>query len=598
MAASSSDTKSSPSEKPLGKSEDGAKTEDEVGGAAAARSPAATTPVTTPVATSATVTALLMPTYESVQASQHYSVAKTLLNNGDFEDALQTIEEGLELTRAILLSEGGLPEEALAVHPALGVRCAMLDSLCVCVVEMERVCSGSNSSCAGKAMLCQVVLVLCACLLLELPSHSQVPTLFFVDAALSLPVRYHGTYGMFHTRGTNTTHAPASPHTRSSISFQPSPQLLYSIEESTDDLQPMTLPSQGDDDPNPEDPADDTQIAYENLDLARVILEHYRESLVSHRKRDASEAATSTVLPQALALDLAQIRLREGDLHRLEGQYETALADYQACCSLRQQVVAERSDGEAPLLGPYDRKLADVHYNLALTYSLMIAASATTGETLPEAPVAAAAAAPSDLSQAVTLSPEQLDLYRRHASHHYYQCGRTLCGQLAILAQRDADEFFAQVAAALPSFKTTGEEANSLDEHVVPPALARVQLRTLRQHVGQLPLASVDALEMAALLELLEEIQEAMDEAEASEAGVQQVASMKAAITAAAAACHAADDDNQDAGTAAAVGFGSQAAAAASATAQPLMAVRKKKKRPPTEAGQEPNSKYPKSSSE
>jgi hypothetical protein len=431
---------------------------------------------------------------------------------------------------------------------------------------------------------------------------TQVPTLFLFDAALSLPVRYHGTYGMFHTPGTNEHYACAciSSHTFV-LSFQPTPQLLYAIEESTDDLQPMTLPpSQGDDAENAEaEAADDTQIAYENLDLARVILEHYRESLVSHRKRDASEAATSTVLPQALALDLAQIRLREGDLHRLEGQYETALADYQACCSLRQQVVvAERGDDEAPLLGPYDRKLADVHYNLALTYSLMIAASATTGETLPEAPAAAAAAAPSDLSQAVTLSPEQLDLYRRHASHHYYQCGRTLCGQLAILAQRDADEFFAQVAAALPSFKTTGEEASSLDEHVVPPALARVQLRTLRQHVGQLPLGSVDAPEMAALLELLEEIQEAMDEAEASEAGVQQVASMKAAITAAAAACHAADDDIQDAGTAAAVGFGSQAAAAASATAQPLMAVRKKKKRPPTEAGQEPNSKYPKSSSE
>jgi hypothetical protein len=117
----------------LGKSEDGAKTEDEVvlppPTEAAARSPAVATTATT----AATVTALLMPTYESVQASQHYSVAKTLLNNGDFEDALQTIEEGLELTRAILLSEGGLPEEALAVHPALGVRCAMLDSLCVCV---------------------------------------------------------------------------------------------------------------------------------------------------------------------------------------------------------------------------------------------------------------------------------------------------------------------------------------------------------------------------------------------------------------------------------------------------------------------------------
>jgi hypothetical protein len=355
--------------------------------------------------------------------------------------------------------------------------------------------------------------------------------------------------------------------------------------------------AQGDD-----DAADDTQIAYENLDLGRVILELYVESLSSHRKSDASgEAAASE---PALALDLAQIRLLEGDLHRLEGKYETALADYQACCSLRQQVVeSSGSSGETPLLGPYDRKLADVHYNLALTYSLMIASSATTGEAPTEAaPVAAAAAAApeSDLSTAVTLSPEQLDLYRRHSSHHYYQCGRILCGQLAILAQRDADEFFAQVAAALPSFKTTGEDASSLDESVVPPALARVQLRTLRQHVGKLPLASVDAPEMAALLELLEEIQEAMDEAEASEAGVQQVASMKAAIAAAAAACHAADDD-QDPDAAAAVstaGFGSQAAAAATAKAQPLMAVRKKKKRPPTEAGQEPNSKHPKSSSE
>jgi hypothetical protein len=141
MAASSSDTKNSPSEKPLGKSEnDAAKTEDDAIPPTTEAAPAVATTVAT-AATAATTSTL--PTYESVQASQHYTVAKTLLNNGDFEDALQTIEEGLELTRAILLSEGGLAEdEGLAVHPALGVRanycCLFVSCVCVCVGCRER----------------------------------------------------------------------------------------------------------------------------------------------------------------------------------------------------------------------------------------------------------------------------------------------------------------------------------------------------------------------------------------------------------------------------------------------------------------------------
>ena len=440
-----------------------------------------------------------LPTYESIESSQRYAVAKTLLNNGDFEDALATIAEGLEEIKELLLAAppGEVDPEMIDFHPSLAP--------------------------------------------------------------------YHYLYG--------TT-------------------LLYSVEESTsDNMMQQAQPSE-EEGGGGEDPAEDTEIAYENLDIARIIVEQYLNSLESNHKTGDSNTTNETKSVDSLKLDLAQIRLREGDLQRLNGQYQAALQDYQASLELRQ--------GSASI-GPYDRKLADVHYNLGLAYSLMLAEAGTVNSStdegtdeVPSVAAAAAAATPAAAAASSTettvLTPQELEDARRKAAHHYLQCGRILAGQLALLAEQNADDFLQQVDASLPAVKTTGEDEDSLN--LDSPSRARLHLSTLRRHVTEklLPLsgASVNAPEMASLLDVMQEIQETMDEAEASEAGVQQVAQMKAAIAAAAAASgdgaaianaimgantsssNDTDDNpnNPFGGGAATAAFGSQAAAAMTARSE------------------------------
>ena len=404
------------------------------------------------------------PTYESVQASMRYHVAQTLLQNGDFEDALTTIAEGLEELKEVLMGN--------EFHPALA------------------------------------------------------------------PLHY--LYG--------TT-------------------LLYSVEEASADAMMTAQPEPT----TSEEAAEDAQIAFENLDLARIIVEQYLDG-ADKKSDDENNAAYN---PSQLALDLAQIRLREGDLQRFNGQYAAALTDYQASLALRTQH-----------MGPYDRKLADVHYNLGLCHALQVAEAASKQETAggtnlkappaatdsevpsaaaaaPIPPVAAAAAA-ANTDEVPTLTPAQREEGRRQSAHHYLECGRILCGHLTMAAQLD-DAFL----------QNTDDQMD-----------ARQQLAAWRAHVQQ-HVAQPDPT----LWDVLQEIQETLDEAAASEEGVQQVAHMKAAITAAAAA---EKDDNDNTTNA----FGSTAAAAVTATAQPLLAVRKKKRPPPSQDDAKPAPKQPKPSSE
>jgi hypothetical protein len=64
-------------------------------------------------ASSATV---LVPSYTSSESSESYIVAKELLNAGNFEEALSIIEQELETTKALLLSQH---HQDVDVHPAI-----------------------------------------------------------------------------------------------------------------------------------------------------------------------------------------------------------------------------------------------------------------------------------------------------------------------------------------------------------------------------------------------------------------------------------------------------------------------------------------------
>mmetsp|Transcript_5071 Transcript_5071/g.14965 ORF Transcript_5071/g.14965 Transcript_5071/m.14965 type:complete len:439 (-) Transcript_5071:21-1337(-) len=60
-----------------------------------------------------------LPTYEASEASDKYVLAKSLLGSGDFEQALELIEEAIQEYRAILLSHDMDPETS-DLHESLG----------------------------------------------------------------------------------------------------------------------------------------------------------------------------------------------------------------------------------------------------------------------------------------------------------------------------------------------------------------------------------------------------------------------------------------------------------------------------------------------
>jgi tetratricopeptide (TPR) repeat protein len=394
------------------------------------------------------------PTYEDSEKSGNYVLAKTYLNEGEFEQALATIEEGIEGTRALLAASGKADtEESISLHESLAP--------------------------------------------------------------------FHYLYG--------TT-------------------LLYSIEESTGDALGMTTTGDAEADPNDENPdteeaAEDMQISWENLEAARAIM----ENMMTSESNDSDK----------LKLDLAQVFLREGDLQRLNGRYECAINDYLS--SLRFQT-------GNPLLGPYDRKIADVHYNLGLNYMMQVADSK--------------AAATEETTDAVKSEKTLADL-RSKSFHHYLQCSKTLCGQIAFLCNVDSDEFIKKAEDDIPKFKSTGEEDDDTLDH---PKIVSMKLQAFRKHVVALKPPAEHLDMVASLSQLLDEIQETIDEAENSEKGVQQVSEMKAEITAAVAAQPGDFDEDEGAtGATTTVGFGSAAATASTITAQPVMAI-KKKKRPAEDA--------------
>jgi tetratricopeptide (TPR) repeat protein len=391
-----------------------------------------------------------VPSYDDSEQSGNYVLAKNFLNDGDFEQALTTIEEGIEGTKAIL-------------------------------AESDKFDSEFHESLAP----------------------------------------FHYLYG--------TT-------------------LLYSIEESNDTN--MTTSGGGgeadpdDENADAEEAADDMQIAWENLEAARTILENMMTS------NDADK----------LKLDLAQVLLREGDLQRLNGRYETAINDYQSCLGLR--------EGN-PLLGPYDRKIADVHYNLGLNYMMLVADAKGATEESTDAP---------------PKSEKTLAELRSKSFHHYLACSKTLCGQIAFLCNVDSDEFLKKAEQDIPNFKSTGEDDDAMDH----PKIVSMKLQAFRKHVKALQTPSEHLDIVHTLSELLDEIQETIDESENSEKGVQEVTEMKAEISAAVAAEPGDSEDEGATGATTTVGFGSAAAAASTVTANPIMAVRKKNKRPAEDAKMPP----------
>ena len=356
----------------------------------------------------------------------------------------------------------------------------------------------------------------------------------------------------------------------------------------------------------PEEDVDDLQIAYEHLDTSRLLLQSY----IQEKQEQQQEQPHNKDALQSLSLDLAQIWLRQGDLQRLNGQYQQAVDNYQSCLTLRQQQASENTTTTTT-----PRSLADVHYQLALTYSLLVGHESTRGddattakeedesEAKPAAAAAAAAVVPTDEDQEPIVSPAQLHEWRQASLQHYATCAQLLTQHAcSALGGSSTTE---RTLPVLPNVLVPHDNKTTKDDQKVSSSSssagatpttqevwqqARSHVQALRDHVLQTHSTAnhdTDNDKDDSVLELLNDIQEIVNEALVSEEGLHQVTALKSEITAAAAATVAAaavpDDPDSvpSAEESPSVAFGSATATALSATAQTTLMVRSKRKAPP-----------------
>ncbi|KAI2509617.1 hypothetical protein MHU86_4736 [Fragilaria crotonensis] len=425
------------------------------------------------------------PTYESTEASDTYLLAKSLMQAGDFDSALETIGMAMGEVTSQLAARDGIDEEDAAIHPALA------------------------------------------------------------------PLYY--LYG--------TT-------------------LLYTIEESSDTLQAPDPLTNNDNDNEDEDGdnngADDTQIAWENLETARMII----STKMIHTTDMANSDNDDNKNNNKLKLDLAQIHLRLGDLQRANGRYQDSVTDYLSCLALR-----------LPLLGPYDRKVADTQYNLGLVY-MLLAAEGDRQQPQPQYP----SSHDPENEQPIVISPKLREEYRAKALVHYLGAAKAFAGQIAFLTGRDPDEIV-NISSTELSGKTTGMDPQELNATAMSATLAAIRTRVAQQ-LGSVDVVGGDYQTMETIQELkeiLDEIQETMDEAESAKVAIEQVSELKLKAQAAAEG-DGGEVINMD-GSTTTIGFGTSNASVAAAAVltistqvdasaaagggggQPMMVVRKKKKR-------------------
>ena len=316
--------------------------------------------------------------------------------------------------------------------------------------------------------------------------------------------------------------------------------------------------------------------------------------------------------------DLAQIHLREGDLQRINGNYTSAVGDYSSCLEIL--IRHNRTKDENNVTRDLDRKIADTQFNLGLTYLT------SSSDLQKEVAGADGSVTNDDSGNASSTNPDQKEkatlLAREHCRkgiEQHVDCARTFCGILAklygvdperiLLTTTDADKTADNsTKKAVAGFKTTGldDEDAKGDSTSTVTADASQTLNVWRKSVSNIvatstPADAADALRASDIVQVLDEIQETIDEAERSQEGVLQAAKIRVKAQQAAAALGGEEGDstaevtNAD-GSTTTIGFGKAASSIAEAAktietnkvtvadAKPMMVVKKKKKRNVTEA--------------
>lgn len=376
----------------------------------------------------------------------------------------------------------------------------------------------------------------------------------------------------------------------------------------------------------PSDPAEDLQIAWENLETARSIMSKMVEEFSKEEEdaiviksvgkseevdgdnsnvnnNDEKKMMTYTKDQQTeILLDLAKVHSRLGDLQKANGNSTGSISDYIISLSIRSKC-----------LDRYDKLVADAHFSLAQAYVEAPNSQARMEDEAAGIVAALGGGEESGSGGHRELTEEELAEFREKSCDHYLACGVSFAGLLAKMCGVDADEITKVEDASLNSggrgaaAAATASTASSVGVHSETLAILRKRISTLQ------PLASTDNDTFTDICEMLDEIQEALDSAEGTEQALKGLAVMKAneirkhsgkggegetvleeggATTTigfgnVASSCAA----SSASGTTIGFGSGSGAAASSSATAAPTMMVVKKKKKKPQSAEEDASAK-------
>ena len=301
-----------------------------------------------------------LPTYLSTKSSKAYTMSKQLLSSGSLDDALSTLEMTLQLSREILVSSLNHNKNDNSTKPD---------------IEEDDV---------------------------NIELHESLAPLYYL----------YGTTLLYSVEESDVMMAATNDQTKVTNGGAPS-DIDVSPEEEDDDN--MKLPSQDDEfvdaseqpsfggfgeDYEEEhgaaevqeisDPAEDLQIAWENLDLARTIVTRLVDEFKpSTNNNGTNNNNNNTVVLKSdegnlkndetlnpieeivnngikytstqqtnLLLDLAQIHTRLGDLQRANANILPCIDDYNLALELRTKC-----------LGKFDKKVADSHFSLGQVYA-------------------------------------------------------------------------------------------------------------------------------------------------------------------------------------------------------------------------------------
>jgi tetratricopeptide (TPR) repeat protein len=506
-----------------------------------------TNTTTDPVLPTTTTTAVPALTYMSSKESIYYQTANVLLQRGDFEMALSTIEDGIEWTKQQIKQQHIPPSPSLPKE------------------ESSVSCTTSNSSSSS--------IIITGTNTNDDSLHESLAPFHYLYGTTLLYSIEESNDGLQQPLTTMEGH-----HQQQSGGDTEVAATMIGDDDEDDDDEAVHIPYDGntnitggvDDDDNDDQPVivEDMEIAWENLDTARMIVEQ-----MLHNNPTCNQLRT----------DMGQILLREGDLQRQNGAYLEAITDYTNCLAYYE------NNNE---IQPYSHKIADVHCNLGAVYfTVVVEIQKGTLDSNNET-TATTSNYIGTTNDALTLTNQERDrlgkisFYRNRGFYHYYECSKTLVGIILELVSINPLDMFQRVSEQHSfSFSYCDEH------HEDYPKMIRSTLSSLRKEVMtmiksiNISLSKDISDRINDSLLVLEEIQETIDEAETSEQGVIEATAMKEEITTLVASQQqpSSSSSSEDKETTPMVNvFGSISAMASTAIAQPInnnMIVKKKQKK-------------------